>query len=174
MVLDVQFRRLFGVMNCVMGVSLRRVSVVRGGLVIASLVMPGGFAMVFRRVVVVVRCVLVVLRCLLRHRFLPTLDCPAMALDAKPCVLRECDVGMKTQVDVEDRWWSIGNGRWRVRSSALDAVHAPVSPPPPRAGRRSPLGEGQESGARWLAHGEPSHAIPPIPPIRPHSAILVT
>jgi hypothetical protein len=96
MVLDVQFRRLFGVMKCVMGVSLRRVGVVRGGLVVASLVMPGGFAMVLRRLVVVVRCVLVVFRCLLGHALLPKLNCPAVGLDAKPSTLRGCDGGIKT------------------------------------------------------------------------------
>jgi hypothetical protein len=43
---------------------LRQVRVVSGRLVITSLVKPGGFAMVLRRVLVVLRCFGVVLRCL--------------------------------------------------------------------------------------------------------------
>jgi coenzyme F420-reducing hydrogenase alpha subunit len=41
--------------------------VVSGFLVVTSLVKPGGFAMVLRRVLMVLRCFDVMFRCLLRH-----------------------------------------------------------------------------------------------------------
>jgi hypothetical protein len=43
------------------------VRVVSGCLVVTSLVKPGGFVMVLRRVLVVLRCFGVVFRCLFRH-----------------------------------------------------------------------------------------------------------
>jgi len=51
-------------MCCLLQVSLRQVRVVSGCLAVTSLVMPGGFAMVLRRLLVVLRCFDVVLRCL--------------------------------------------------------------------------------------------------------------
>jgi hypothetical protein len=73
-VLDVQFRRFGRAMCRVMQVTLRRVRVVSGCLVIAILVIPGGFAVVLRRFLVVLRCFVVVLRCLFRHSLLQTLQ----------------------------------------------------------------------------------------------------
>jgi hypothetical protein len=64
MVLDVQFRGLGGVVGCVVRVSLRRVGVMCGCLVVTRLMMPCGFAMVPRRVLVVFRCFVMVLGCL--------------------------------------------------------------------------------------------------------------
>jgi hypothetical protein len=64
-VLDVQFRCFGGVMGGMVCVALRRVRMVSGGLVVTRLVMPGGFAMVLRRMLVVFGCFDVVLRCLL-------------------------------------------------------------------------------------------------------------
>jgi hypothetical protein len=57
-----------------MQVSLRRVGVVRGCLMVAILVIPGGFAVVLCRLLVVLRCFVVVLRCLFRHSLLQTLQ----------------------------------------------------------------------------------------------------
>ena len=79
-VLDVQFGGFGGVVGCVVRVSLRGVGVVSGCLVITSLVMPGGFAMVHRRVLVVFRCFVMVLCCLSRH-------------DRPPLKLVECAYG---------------------------------------------------------------------------------
>ena len=64
MVLNVQFGRFGGVMGCVMRMPLRRVCVVSGCLVVTRLMVPGGFAMVLGRVLVVLCCFDVVLRCL--------------------------------------------------------------------------------------------------------------
>lgn len=64
MMLDVQFRRFACVMGRVNQVSMRSVRVVSGCLVVASLVLPGGFTMVRRRLLVVLRGFDVVLRCL--------------------------------------------------------------------------------------------------------------
>ncbi len=64
MVLNVQFGRFGGVMGGVVGVPLRRVRVVSGCLVVTSLMMPGGFAMVLRRLLMVFRCFDMVLCCL--------------------------------------------------------------------------------------------------------------
>jgi hypothetical protein len=61
---NVQFGCFGGVMGCVMRVPLRRVRVMRGYRVVAFLVMLGGFAMVNRRVLVVLRC-LVMMHCCL-------------------------------------------------------------------------------------------------------------
>jgi hypothetical protein len=63
-VLNVEFGRFGGVMGCVVGVPLRRVGVVGGCLVVTRLMMPGGFQMVLRRVLVVFRCLNMVLCCL--------------------------------------------------------------------------------------------------------------
>ena len=67
MVLDVQHCCFTGVMGCVMCVSIRRVRMVSGCLVVHGLMMPSGFAMVLRRVLVVLRCFDVVLCCLFGH-----------------------------------------------------------------------------------------------------------
>jgi len=67
MVLDVQLCCFAGVMGCVMCVSIRRVCVVSGCLMVTRLMMPGGFAMVLCRVLVVLRCFDVVLCCLFGH-----------------------------------------------------------------------------------------------------------
>ncbi len=64
MVLGVQFGGFLSVMSCVVCVSLRRVGVVSGCLVVTSLMMPGGFVMVLRRVLMVFRCFAMVLCCL--------------------------------------------------------------------------------------------------------------
>jgi hypothetical protein len=64
MVLDVQFRRFLGVMGCVVRMPLRCVRMVSGCLMITRLMMPGGFAMVVRRVLMVFRRLEMVLRCL--------------------------------------------------------------------------------------------------------------
>ena len=63
MVLDMQFCGFGGVMGCVVRVALRRVGVVSGCLVVTSLMMPGGFAVVPRRMLMVFRCFVVVLCC---------------------------------------------------------------------------------------------------------------
>jgi hypothetical protein len=61
---NVQLGRFFGVMRCVVRVPLRRVRVMSRYLVVAFLVMLGGFAMVNRRVLEVLRC-LVMMHCCL-------------------------------------------------------------------------------------------------------------
>jgi hypothetical protein len=63
MVLGVQFCGFGGVMGGVVRVSLRRVGVVSGCLVVTRLMMPGGFAMVLRRLLVVLCCLVMVLCC---------------------------------------------------------------------------------------------------------------
>ena len=62
--LDVQFCRLGCVVSGVMRVAMRQVRMVSGCLVVASLIVPGRFAMVPRRVLVVFGCFMVMLRCL--------------------------------------------------------------------------------------------------------------
>jgi hypothetical protein len=61
---DVQLGRFCGVMRCVVCVSLRRVRVMSSHRVVAFFMMSGGFPMVNRRVLVVLRC-LVMMRCCL-------------------------------------------------------------------------------------------------------------
>jgi threonine/homoserine efflux transporter RhtA len=56
-----------------MQVSVRQVRVVSGCLVITSLVKPGGFAMVLRRMLMVLRCFGVVFRCLFLTFYRPRL-----------------------------------------------------------------------------------------------------
>ena len=63
-IFNVQLGRFFGMMRCVMRVSLCRVRVMSSYRVVAFFVMLGGFAMVNRRVLVVLRC-LVMMRCCL-------------------------------------------------------------------------------------------------------------
>lgn len=65
MVLDVQLRRFGCVMGGVVRVAICRVRVVSGGLVVTRLVMPGGFTMVGRRVLVMLRGFEMMLCCLL-------------------------------------------------------------------------------------------------------------
>jgi len=67
MMLNVQFSRFGGVMVCVVRVAVCRVRVVSGGFVVTCFIMPGGFAMVSGRVVVVLGCLVMVLCCLFRH-----------------------------------------------------------------------------------------------------------
>jgi len=55
MVLDVQLRRFRCVMGSVVRVSICRVCMVSGCLMVTRLVMAGGFTMVGRRVLVVLR-----------------------------------------------------------------------------------------------------------------------
>ena len=62
--LDMQFCRLGCMMGGVMRVSMRQVCMVSGCVVVASLIVPGGFAMVRRRMLVVFGCSGVMLRCL--------------------------------------------------------------------------------------------------------------
>ena len=64
MVHGVEFCSFGCVMGCVVRVPLRRVGVVSGFLVATLFVMAGGFTMVLRRVLVVLRCFVMVLRCL--------------------------------------------------------------------------------------------------------------
>jgi len=64
-VLGVQFRRFVGMMGGVHRVSVRRVGVMCGALLVAGLMMPGGFPMVSCRMLVVVSCLGMVFRCLL-------------------------------------------------------------------------------------------------------------
>jgi hypothetical protein len=64
-VFDVQLRRFGGVMGGVVRVTIGRVGVVSGCLMVARLVMPGGFTMVGRRVLVVLSGFEVMLCCLL-------------------------------------------------------------------------------------------------------------
>ena len=64
MVLKVQFCRFAGVVSCVVRVPLRGVGVMSGCLVIAFFMMPGRFAMVVRRLLVMFCCLVMVLRCL--------------------------------------------------------------------------------------------------------------
>jgi hypothetical protein len=67
MMLDMQFCRLGCVMGGVMGVSMRQVCMMSGCFVVASLIVPSGFAMMRRRMLVVLGCLGVMLRCLFRH-----------------------------------------------------------------------------------------------------------
>ena len=60
----VQLGRFFGVMRCVVRVPLRRLRVMSRHRVVAFFVMPGGFPMMNRRVLVV-RCCLVMMCCCL-------------------------------------------------------------------------------------------------------------
>lgn len=53
---------------------VRRVGVMGGRFVVTGFVVPGGFAMMARRVLMMLRCFMVVLGCLLRHSILPKLD----------------------------------------------------------------------------------------------------
>jgi len=62
--LGMQFRRFLGMIGGEVQVSLCRVRVVSGRLVVAFLVMTGGFSMVLRRKFVVFRRGAVVLGCL--------------------------------------------------------------------------------------------------------------
>ena len=64
MMLEMQFCRLGCVMGSVMRVSMRQVRVVSGCLVVTSFIMPGSFAMMRRRLLVVFSCFGVLLRCL--------------------------------------------------------------------------------------------------------------
>ena len=66
-VLDVELGRFRRVMSGVMGVPVRRVSVVSRRLVIAGFVVPGGFAMVVCRLLVVLCCLMMMARCLFGH-----------------------------------------------------------------------------------------------------------
>ncbi len=59
---DVNLGRLSGVVRCVMVVSLSRVRVVRGGLMVACFVVLCSFAMVPGSVFVMLCCLVVVLR----------------------------------------------------------------------------------------------------------------
>jgi hypothetical protein len=61
----VQFRRLGCVMRGVMRMSTRQVRVMSGCLVIASRIVLGGFAMMCRRMLVVLGCFGVMLCCFL-------------------------------------------------------------------------------------------------------------
>ncbi len=63
-VLDMQFRRFLCVIGCVVQMSLCRVRVVSGCLMVTLFVMTGGFTMVICRKFVVFRCFAMVLRCL--------------------------------------------------------------------------------------------------------------
>jgi hypothetical protein len=63
-VFDVQFGCLGGMMSGVVGMPLRRMSMVSGRLVVARFVMPGGFEVVVRRLLMMFRCFAVMLRCL--------------------------------------------------------------------------------------------------------------
>jgi len=63
-VFNVQLGRFFGVMRRVVSVPLRRVRVMSGHRVVAFFVMLGGFAMVKRRVLVVLRCLVMMYCCL--------------------------------------------------------------------------------------------------------------
>jgi hypothetical protein len=58
---------LFGVLLGVDVVSVRQVGVVSGGFVVAVLVMLGGFVVMARSVLVVLRCLLVMLGCFVGH-----------------------------------------------------------------------------------------------------------
>jgi hypothetical protein len=62
--LDVQLGGFGGVVGGVMQVALRRVRVVRGGLVVPRFMVPSGFAMVLGGLLVVFRCLEVMLCCL--------------------------------------------------------------------------------------------------------------
>jgi hypothetical protein len=64
MVLGVEFCGFRGVMGCVVRVPLRRVGMVSGCLVVTRLMMPGGFPMVVRRVLMMFCCLTMVLCCL--------------------------------------------------------------------------------------------------------------
>jgi hypothetical protein len=95
MVLDVQFRRLGRMVGGVVGVAARRVRMVSGCLVVACLVVFGGFAMVRCRVLVVLRCLQVVLCCLFGHGSLQVvLNCDER-METMPNLLRECERQMK-------------------------------------------------------------------------------
>ena len=63
-IFNVQLCRFSGMMRCVMRVPLRRVRMMSGYRVVAFFVMLGGFAMVNRRVLVVLRCLVMMLCCL--------------------------------------------------------------------------------------------------------------
>jgi hypothetical protein len=63
-VLGVQFGRFGGVMGCVVRVAMGRVRVVSGSLVVARLMVPGGFAMMLGRSLVVFRCLAMMRGCL--------------------------------------------------------------------------------------------------------------
>jgi len=67
MVLNVQLRRFGCVMGGVVRVAICRMRMVSGCLMVARLVMPGGFTMMSCRVFMVLRGFEVMLCCLLRH-----------------------------------------------------------------------------------------------------------
>jgi hypothetical protein len=66
-------------MRCMMQMTLRRVAVMRGGLVISRLVVHSRFAMMPRGVFVVLGCLVMMLCCLLGHGSLLANDCVARA-----------------------------------------------------------------------------------------------
>lgn len=68
--LDVQLGGFRAVMCSMMKMPLRGVGVMRGGLVITVFVMPCGFAMMSRGVLVMLGCLMMVLCCLFGHAFL--------------------------------------------------------------------------------------------------------
>jgi len=63
----VEFGCLAGVVSCVLMMSMRRVCVMGGGLVVARVMVLGRFAVMSRRVLVMLCCFLMVLGGLLRH-----------------------------------------------------------------------------------------------------------
>jgi hypothetical protein len=80
-----------------MQVSLRQVRVVSGCLGITSLVKPGGFAMVLRGMLVVLRCFGVVFRCLFCHFILRVFYGDYPGLHLTPRVLQQSERQMKLQ-----------------------------------------------------------------------------
>jgi hypothetical protein len=68
---DVQLRGLGGMVRCMMQVALGRVRVMRGSFVVPRIVVPGRFAMMARRVLVVFSRLMVVFRSFFRHSFSP-------------------------------------------------------------------------------------------------------
>jgi len=69
-VLYVELGRFSCMMCCVVVVSVSRMRMVRGGLMVAGFVVPGCFAMVLRGVIVMLRGLLMMFGSLLRHNFL--------------------------------------------------------------------------------------------------------
>jgi hypothetical protein len=67
-VLDVRLCRFRGVMRCVLQVPVCGMRVMRRRQMIVGLVVFRGFAMVPRRVLVVLRCLVVMFNCLFGHR----------------------------------------------------------------------------------------------------------
>lgn len=71
MLLRMKFCRFRGVMERVLLMPVRRVGVMGCRFVVTGFVVPGGFAMMARRMLMMLRCFVVMLGCLLRHSIPP-------------------------------------------------------------------------------------------------------